>query len=370
MNAKRLLFRAAGASGALAAVRASAWRRERLTILCYHGIALGDEHVWNPDLFMSPGTFRARLQQLRDGGYNVLPLDDGVRGLYAGTLPPRSVALTFDDGFVDFAERAVPLLEEFAMPATVYLTTHYCERRYPVFDSALWYVLWKGGGRPGDLAPVIGAPEPLRGADAESRMQAYWAIRRHVLAHNLADAEQEAVVRRVAETLGVDYAAFGASGMLRIMSPEQVGALPRGLVDVELHTHRHRTPRDEALFRREIRDNRVRIERLRPGARPPRHFCYPSGDYDGAFLPWLRAEEVRSATTCVPGIASAADEPLLLPRFVDTESQSAATFEAWVSGFAAALPARRAYRLDPARLTPRAGPPVTTRSSSSSAGSP
>jgi peptidoglycan/xylan/chitin deacetylase (PgdA/CDA1 family) len=143
------------------------------------------------------------------------------------------------------------------------------------------------------------------------------------------------------------------------MTPDQVRALPPDLVDVQLHTHRHRTPREEQAFRRELRDNRAMIERLAPGAEPPAvHFCYPSGDYDAAFLPWLRAEGVRSATTCVPGIASAADDPLLLPRFVDTEHQPLATFEAWVSGFASTVPMSREYRLDVARRLPRQPDPA------------
>jgi hypothetical protein len=57
----------------------------------------------------------------------------------------------------------------------------------------------------------------------------------------------------------------------------------------------------------------------------------------------------------VPDIATAAAHPLLLPRFVDTTDQSDEAFEAWVSGAAALLPKRRAYRLDPARLAPAPG---------------
>ena len=368
MSAKRLLFRAAGASGALAAVRASRWRAERLMVLCYHGISLRDEHECDPGLFMSPETFRGRLRALRDGGYRVLALDEAVARLYEGTLPPLSVALTFDDGFVDFAERAAPMLDEFGFPGTVYLTTYYCEHRMPVFNTALRYVLWAGRASGADLAPLVGAPVPLGVGDAAraATAEAFYAF---VDARGLSAGEKDALLGRVAARVGVDYAAFRRTGMHQIMAPEQVRALPAA-ADVELHTHRHRTPRDEALFRREIADNRRAIEGLT--GRTPGHFCYPSGDYDGAFLPWLRAEGVRSATTCVPGLASAADDPLLIPRFVDTEQQPLAAFEAWTSGFAAALPQGRAYRLDPARLrgaAPVAGP-VTGPSSSSGAGSP
>ena len=67
------------------------------------------------------------------------------------------------------------------------------------------------------------------------------------------------------------------------------------------------------------------------GGRSATHFCYPSGDYSRDFLPWLRQLGIRSATTCVPGLAS---------DF---------SFDAWLDGTAVLLPRRRAWRLDPTR---------------------
>ena len=76
---------------------------------------------------------------LKDGGYRVLPLDEALRLLQAKRLPPRSVTITFDDGFYDFHRHAVPLLEEFNFPATVFLSTYYCRFKKPVFDIACAY---------------------------------------------------------------------------------------------------------------------------------------------------------------------------------------------------------------------------------------
>src|SRR5437667_12551951 len=89
----------------------SEWRRRRLLILCYHGVALQDEHEWDPGLFMTPAFLRRRFEILRDRRYMVLPLGEAVRNLRRGTLPPRSVVLTFDDGFHNFYPAAVPMLE-------------------------------------------------------------------------------------------------------------------------------------------------------------------------------------------------------------------------------------------------------------------
>jgi hypothetical protein len=57
-------------------------------------------------------------------------------------------------------------------------------------------------------------------------------------------------------------------------------------------------------------------------------------------LPLLREQGVRSATTCVPGYVRATTDPLVAPRFVDTESMPEAALRGWLSGFAALLPRR------------------------------
>src|SRR3982751_2137642 len=85
-------------TGILSATGHSAWRRRRLLILGYHGVSTSDEHEWDGELYMTPDTLRSRFEALRSGGYDVLSLGDALRRMQAGTLPPRTVALTFDDG--------------------------------------------------------------------------------------------------------------------------------------------------------------------------------------------------------------------------------------------------------------------------------
>src|SRR2546426_5909134 len=109
-NAALAGFRAVGG---LKWVAASGWRRQRLLILCYHGVSLQDEHEWDPKLFVTPAFLRRRFEILRDGGYAVLPLDEALTRCANGTLPPRSVVLTFDDGLSDFARVVAPMLAEF-----------------------------------------------------------------------------------------------------------------------------------------------------------------------------------------------------------------------------------------------------------------
>ena len=118
-SAKAVILSISRQVGFFRVVRWSDWRSGRLAILCYHGISQSDQHEWRPGLYVSQKTFRRRMQMLADGGYQVLPLSEALQGLRSGELPPRSVAITFDDGFVDFYQLAFPILKEFAFPATV-----------------------------------------------------------------------------------------------------------------------------------------------------------------------------------------------------------------------------------------------------------
>jgi len=315
-------------SGGFAVSAHSSRRRNSLLILCYHGISLRDEHVWEPSLYLSAASFRQRLQALRDARIEVLPLEEGLSRLHAGTLPPRAAVITFDDGFYDFYNLALPLLREFAVPATLYLSTHYCGYRLPIFNLVIPYLLWKSGLAMVDWEEAGLPPTPV-GTYLE-RLRATQALSQFAASRQLDTQGQDDLARRFATYLGIDYDDLLQARLFQLVTPEEAALTSRAGVDIQLHTHRHRTPRDHALFIREIRDNRDRIRDFT--GHEAFHFCYPSGDYAPEFLPWLRELGVRSATTCETGLASARSEPLLLPRVLDGEQVTPVEFEAWLCG--------------------------------------
>lgn len=68
--------------------------------------------------------FRAHIRELKEGGYNVMPLPEIVKTLKnEGSLPPLTVALTFDGGHKSVVDKAVPLLLEAGFPFTVFVAT-------------------------------------------------------------------------------------------------------------------------------------------------------------------------------------------------------------------------------------------------------
>ena len=326
-------------TGVSTLVHNSRWRRQRLLILAYHGISLSDEHIWNGSQFISPDTFRSRLQLLKKSNCAVLPLDQAIERLYASDLPDRAVAITFDDGTSDFSRKAFPLLKEFDLPATLYLTTFYSHYQRPVFDLMCSYLLWKGRNATLDLKKLTGQDLRTELTDNDAREAALSQIHLFARGRKLSADEKEEFAAELAAHLGVDYDALLEQRIMHNLTAEEVRQLARDGVDVQLHTHRHRTPMDRQLFLREIEDNRKSIQEMT--GKDATHFCYPSGVYDLKFLPWLRAAGVVSATTCESGFASRSSNELLLPRFLDNATLSPIEFESWLTGISAALPRRR-----------------------------
>jgi peptidoglycan/xylan/chitin deacetylase (PgdA/CDA1 family) len=149
---------------------------------------------------------------------------------------------------------------------------------------------------------------------------------------------QQAWLGQLAMRLEIDWESIIRSRILHLMTRAEVADIARRGFDIQLHTHRHRTPRDKSAFCHEVLENRQIIEELT--GRPATHFCYPSGDVDPIFLLWLRDLGVKTATTCSVDLAKAKHDRLLLPRYVDTMLQSEVLFESWLSGAAAMLSRR------------------------------
>lgn len=325
-NAGLLLLRTCGIYRLAAG---SARRNRRLLILGFHGISLDNEHEWNPGLYITAAQLRQRMELLNRWDANVLPLGEALVRLQSGSLPPRSTVITFDDGFVDFLTLAAPILREFHYPATLYLTTHYCLHRRPVFNLAVSYILWKVGAAEADLRP-LGISLRLPASGEAERQAAVRALVEYCDQRGMSTAERDGIAAALAAQLGVDYGCILNRRLLQILAPEEVSELSRAGIDIQLHTHRHRVPQDRQLFLREIEDNRRQIQEMT--GRRAAHFCYPSGIHAPEFLPWLSEAGIESAVTCELGTAGSRSHRLLLPRVLDQTGVSPMDFEAWLCG--------------------------------------
>jgi peptidoglycan/xylan/chitin deacetylase (PgdA/CDA1 family) len=89
----------------------------RLRILMYHSIS---DDPADP-LAVPPHLFERQMARLVERGFQVVSLDEGLRRMQTKVSLRRTVVLTFDDGYRDFLENAVPVLLRYCLPATLFV---------------------------------------------------------------------------------------------------------------------------------------------------------------------------------------------------------------------------------------------------------
>lgn len=97
----------------------------RVPILMFHSISEAPPRARTPSLYLSPQRFRAYLGHISRLGFRGVSMGEATRQLAeAGAKrPEKLVCLTFDDGFADNAEQALPILREYGFTATCYVTS-------------------------------------------------------------------------------------------------------------------------------------------------------------------------------------------------------------------------------------------------------
>ena len=280
----------------------------RLRILCYHGVC--EDRLagapWMPRYFVTQSAFEAQLQYLQKNA-RLLPLAEAVRRLRAGSLPPRSVCLTFDDGYANNLRLAYPLLQKYAAPATIFLSSAYIESGdfYPFLKVKLIHL---SGGRPPEYKsnPVDAVMEGAK---------TWWP--------------------QVESELTLDQ-----RDSLRAMTIEELRTADPRLLDFGAHSHTHCILKNETAERRrqEIRTSVRKVAEWT--GRPARLFSYPNGetgDFNEADKAALRAEGVEAAVTGVGGANDSSFDAFELKRYPLTLYHDAARFRAEVTGFRSAL---------------------------------
>jgi len=104
----------------LTGLMAPGGKRARLSILIYHRV-LPKADPLSPDQ-ITIDEFDLQIRVLKNY-FRVLPLSHAVKQLRDGALPSRCACITFDDGYADNAEYALPVLQKHGLSATFFIAT-------------------------------------------------------------------------------------------------------------------------------------------------------------------------------------------------------------------------------------------------------
>jgi len=281
--------------------------RGRLSVLIFHRV------LPRPDPLFPDEMHAARFDELCgwvSRWFNVLPLDEAVRLRAAGKLPARALAITFDDGYADNHDVAMPILLRHGLSATFFISTGYLDGGRMWNDSVIEAVR---GTTLGELDLTSLAPGLGRYVlgELKQRREAIHAILSVV--KYLPPPRRLEVVAEFARLAGVELPDD------LMMRSDQVRAMREAGLLIGAHTVNHpillKLPADEIL--RELRESRQTLERLLD--EPVRLFAYPNGkpgvDYDDAAAELVRREGFDAAFSTAWGAAGPGSDIFQMPRF-------------------------------------------------------
>ncbi|MCW5624899.1 MAG: polysaccharide deacetylase family protein [Burkholderiales bacterium] len=280
--------------------------RGKLNIFIFHSIKA------RPDPFAptEPDVprFDALLGFLRRW-FTVLPLDEAVRLLADGTLPPAAASITFDDGYADNLTLALPLLERHRLPATIFIADGYLD------GGCMWNDVVIESIRNCTASSLDLTAEGLPAValdDADARLRAIETL--------LPLVKYRPLEQRTPLALAIARRAGTPPRTDLMLTTPQLRDLARSpLITIGAHTHRHPilASESEETARNEISVSKQSLESLID--RPVTLFAYPNGrpgkDYRGRDVALVRAAGFAAAVSTATGFADSDSDRFQLPRF-------------------------------------------------------
>jgi peptidoglycan/xylan/chitin deacetylase (PgdA/CDA1 family) len=235
---------------------------------------LGAYPSFNPNglLEVTPDFLDATLDALKAQGLAIISLDEAVEAIKNPAIrDSRFAVLTFDDGYIDNRDHALPVLEAHQAPAMLYMPSS-----YPQGQGELWWVALEEMIRAADrlVRPdqKESGPQPIESAEQKLAfyLDFYWSLRA------MDQDTQRACIREMAEAENYDLDAL--CRRLILSTPDFKTLSTHPLITIGAHTVTHRAiarlSADDAM--REMVEGTNWLE-ITLGERP-KHFAFPYGD--------------------------------------------------------------------------------------------
>jgi peptidoglycan/xylan/chitin deacetylase (PgdA/CDA1 family) len=288
----------------------------------YHRVLSRDEaerKFVEPGMYVSPETFGRHISLLNDL-FTVLPLWEIVSRIRdAKPLPPGACAITFDDGWRDNLENALPVLRAHEVPATVFAVTDRVGTTGSFWPDEVSRRL-SGLDRSDrlDVAAELG----LNHSDGSIHaILTYMKL--------ISEAERPRLIDRIRR-----HSVDPMEGVRELLDWDELSHLAQHGFDVEAHgvSHAILTESTEEEARNEL-SGALRTLRDR-GLGQHGLFAYPSGGVNQEVAGFAGDAGYRGAVTTQTGLARSSGDPLMLPRIGLHEDISSTDLEflRWVPG--------------------------------------
>ncbi|MBD3178612.1 MAG: polysaccharide deacetylase family protein [Candidatus Latescibacteria bacterium] len=233
-------------------------RGRYLTVLCYHRILdTGEDFPFDSDLVSaSTDQFRSQLRYI-SRNYNVINFKSLLDHLREkdGRFPPKPLIITFDDGYIDNYTVAYPILREFNLTATMFVTAGFMGEKRIFWWDRIAYIIKKTDKNSIEIkSPVEISVDISRFGDRQDCARKL--IKR---VKEITDSEKEEVIEKLSDQLGVTPPE-GDTGYT--MSWEQLREMNSEGIEIGAHSVNHPifSNVDGERLRREVGESRKIIE--------------------------------------------------------------------------------------------------------------
>ena len=287
----------------------SRWARSRILggalILGYHRITTVPHDQY--EICVSPKHFAQQMDVLSKYA-NVISLSKLVRCLKEGTLPLRSVAVTFDDGYADNLYEAKPVLENFRTPATFFVCTEYLGTQF-WWDQISWWI--KSPASLPEHLKLDLSPEPFEWNSAGSnRSELIKSL--HLRLFSLQADERNAALTKIHAWSSAS--SFDASNQRVLTSDELLQLAASERIEIGSHTRTHAVLPKLPIEKQsdEIGMSRKQLSEML--GRQIDGFSYPNGALSDQTLKLVQELGYSYACMSDSGLARDADVIYQLPR--------------------------------------------------------
>ncbi len=290
-----------------------------LAIFLFHGVVRQSRYAVRN--YTGKHMERDRFYRIVDGlkhAGSALSMDDVVDHCHSGRpFPPRAFAVTFDDGFENNFSIAAPILKEFAVPATFYITTGFVEENAMSWIDRIEHCLEAVSS---GVLQFTWDERPHSFATIEDKISVLQLIRDRVKSDPAVDPEE--VVRVVFDQCGVATVCHSAEPIDQKMSWEQVARLADDeLFTIGGHSHTHKILSFLAAEELSVEiTTSIDLIHENVGLRV-RHYSYPEGlehCYSNNVIKVLRDKGVVCCPTAVDGINDPQTDLFRLRRIMIT----------------------------------------------------
>ena len=269
-----------------------------LLILGYHRVLPSTHpefYAVQPGMRVRPETLRMHICELKKH-FDIIDINQWVEAAKRGrNLPRKSVALTFDDGWVDNYEYAFPILKEESVPATIFLVSSLIGTSQHFWPERVIRLLDKAASSGSSEAKAFyGWLESIVGID----------VGKHVLCEEFKD-DVISCLKRLSDEQIIDqlrqlsFLENSLSSSQQLMDLQQLKEMSgSGLVSFGAHTrHHHRLVKisDDDLLYDEVVNSRSELEKIL--GIDVLGFCYPNGDYNDKSVALVKDSYEFSCTT-------------------------------------------------------------------------